>query len=70
VAPVLAIALWGIFAAPKSERRLPRDFRVPFELAVFGLAAVALDAAGAPTTAVVFAAVVVVSAALMTVLRQ
>jgi Protein of unknown function (DUF2568) len=69
VAPAVAVVLWGVFAAPKSERRLPRDVRVAFELSVFGLAVAALFAAGAPVAAVVFATVVVVNAVLMTVFR-
>jgi hypothetical protein len=59
----VAIALWGLFAAPKSERRLPR---ATFELSVFGLAVVALFAAGAPIAAVVLAVLVATSALLLT----
>ena len=70
VAPAVAVLLWGVFAAPKSKRRLRRDVRVPFELSVFGLAVGALFAAGAPVTALVFAALVVVNAVLMTAFRQ
>lgn len=64
-APVVAIALWAIFAAPRSARRLPRAARAPFELAVFALAAIALVAAGSAAAAIVFAALVVVNAALL-----
>jgi hypothetical protein len=70
VTPTVAIVLWGLFAAPKSRRRLPRGARVPFELFVFALAVVALIAAGRPVAAFVFAVVVVVNAALLTVLGQ
>jgi hypothetical protein len=70
VAPAVAVVLWGVFAAPKSERRLPRDARVAFELSVFGFAVVALFAAGSPVSAVVFAAIVVVNVVLMTAFRQ
>jgi hypothetical protein len=69
-APALAIVLWAIFAAPKSGRRLPDAARVPFELAVFALAATALAAAGSVLLAVVFAVFVVVNAALLTRLGQ
>jgi Protein of unknown function (DUF2568) len=65
-APALAIGLWAVFAAPRSERRLPTPVRVPFELGVFGVAAVALFAAGAPVAAVLLAALSLVSAALLT----
>ena len=45
-APLAAILLWGRFAAPRSRQRLPARTRVPFELAIFGLAAVALAGCG------------------------
>lgn len=69
-APAVAIVLWGLFAAPRSSRRLPAATRIPFELAVFALAIVALLVADAPAAAVVLAALVVVNAALLTVLGQ
>jgi hypothetical protein len=65
-APAVAIALWAVFAAPRSERRLATPVRVPFELGVFGLAAVALLAAGAPVAALVLAVLALLSAALLT----
>jgi hypothetical protein len=70
VAPVGTVALWAVFAAPRSERRLPLAARVPFELGVFALAVLALLAAGSPVAAIVYAALVVVNAALMTVFHQ
>jgi hypothetical protein len=69
-APALAIGLWAVFAAPKSSRRLDRAARVPFELGVFGLAAVALLAAGKPAGAVVFAVLAAVNAALLAAFDQ
>jgi hypothetical protein len=45
-APAVAIGLWGLFAAPRSKRRLPTAARVPFELSVFALAIVACSAPG------------------------
>ncbi len=69
-APALVIALWGVFAAPRSERRLQLKARVPFELSVFCLATLALIAAGASVAAAVFAIAVVVNAVLMTILEQ
>jgi hypothetical protein len=60
----------GALAAPNSERRLPAVARLPFELAVFGLAVVALAAAGSTVVAVVFAVLIVLNAALLTVLDQ
>jgi hypothetical protein len=64
-APGVAIALWALFAAPRSERRLPTAARVPFELSVFGLAVVALLAAGAPVAAVVLGMAAIASTALL-----
>jgi hypothetical protein len=64
------IALWAVLAAPKSERRLPLAARVPFELCVFALAAVALVAADRPALAVAFAAVAAVNAALLLAFDQ
>jgi hypothetical protein len=69
-APALAIVLWGLFAAPRSERRLPLPARVVFETAVFVLAVVALLAAGALIAAIVLAVLVAISTALLTRLDQ
>jgi hypothetical protein len=70
VAPAAAVLAWGVFAAPKSERRLARAPRVVFELAFFGLAAAALAAAGSPAAAVSLGVVVIANAALLTVFGQ
>ncbi len=69
-APAIAIGLWAIFAAPKSERRLPLAPRLAFELGVFALAVVALVAAGSPVAAAVFATLAVVNAVLLAALGQ
>ena len=60
-APAIAIVLWGLFAAPRSERRLPRGPRVVFEAAVFAVAVLALLAVGAPILALVMAVLTVAS---------
>jgi cobalamin synthase len=65
-----AVVLWARFAAPRSSRRLPTALRAPFELCVFGLAAVALAAAAGPVAALVFALAVLVNAVLLTVFGQ
>lgn len=68
-APVLMVIVWGRLAAPRSEHRLPLSSRIPLELAVFTLAALALLEYS--TVAVVaFAAVVIINALLLTALRQ
>jgi hypothetical protein len=65
-APAVAIVLWGVFAAPRSERRLPMPARIGFESAVFVLAVVALLVAGALLAGLVLAALVALSTALLT----
>lgn len=70
LAPAVAIAAWAIYAAPKSGRRLSKKSRIPFELMVFALAAVALLVAGATTLAATFAAVAAINAALLTTFDQ
>jgi hypothetical protein len=69
-AAAIAILLWGVFAAPRSTHRLPRAARVPFELAVFALAAAALLEALDPVAAIVFGSLAIVNVALMTILGQ
>lgn len=69
VAPVVAIALWGRLAAPRSERKLPLRPRIAFELAVFTLAALALLRTSWPA-AIAFAGVVVANTLLLTALHQ
>jgi Protein of unknown function (DUF2568) len=68
-APLAAVIVWALFCAPRARRRLPVPTRAPLELAVFGLAG-GLAAAGAVTLAIVFGAVVIVNAVLLTVFRQ
>ncbi len=68
--PAMFIAAWGIWAAPRSRRRLPRETRVPFELGCFALAAVALIAAGATVAGIAFAVVAAVNAVLLAVFDQ
>jgi len=70
VAAASAAVLWGLFAAPRSSRRLPTRARVPFELGVFALATGALLAADWTAVAVAFALVVIVNAALLARLDQ
>lgn len=68
--PVLAIAVWGRWNAPRSAHRLPTARRIGCELTVFAVAAVLLAAAGAPVLAGGFAALVVVNAVLLQTLHQ
>ena len=64
--PAVAIVLWGLFAAPRSERRLPTAARIPFELSIFALAIVALLLGGAPIAAAVLTILVMMSTARLT----
>jgi hypothetical protein len=70
VAPIVAVLLWGRFAAPRSAHRLPLRARAPFELGVFALAALALLASGHAVAAAVFAALVVLNAVGLTAFDQ
>jgi hypothetical protein len=70
LAPAVAVAVWGTFAAPHATRRLRLAARVPLEMTVFGLAVVALVVAGSVPLAVVFAVAAVVNAVLLTIFRQ
>jgi Protein of unknown function (DUF2568) len=70
VAPVAAIAIWSVFAAPRSKRRLPLTARAPLELAVFALAVAALAAAGAALPAIIFGVVAALNAVLLSVFHQ
>lgn len=64
--PALVAVMWGAFAAPKARRRLRLALRAPFELGVFAFAALALWSAESATLALVFAAIALVNALLMT----
>jgi Protein of unknown function (DUF2568) len=67
-APLVAAAVWGVFAAPSSARRLRGGALVAVQSAVFAAAAIALVAAGQPVLAVAFAVVVAVNSVLLHVL--
>ena len=69
-APIAMILVWGLFAAPRSARRLRPQARIPLELGVFGIAAAAGYAAGATVAAVVFAAATTLNVVGLTLLRQ
>jgi Protein of unknown function (DUF2568) len=70
LAPAAMIALWGTFAAPKASRRLSLPARIPFELTILLLAAVALLAAGQKALAAVLDAAIALNALLLTILAQ
>jgi len=68
--PAAAAFAWGIYAAPKSKRRLPLQPRIRFELTFFTAAMPALLAADVPTAAAILSALVILNAALLTVFGQ
>lgn len=63
-APLLMAVFWGIFLAPRAVVRLPTPLIVALKVIVFGVAALALAAAGSPVLAAIFAVVVVINLAL------
>jgi hypothetical protein len=70
LAPLIVALLWARFAAPRSRHRLPRATRIPFELAVFAAAAVALLLSGHALWAAIFAVLVAINAALLSAFDQ
>lgn len=64
-APLVVAVLWGVFAAPQSGRRLNGAALVAVQVGLLLLGAVALIAAGRGGLGVVFAAAVLVNAALL-----
>jgi hypothetical protein len=64
-APLAAAAVWGVWMAPKSARRLPESRRIPLEIVLFGLATAALADAGATTAAIVFGVVAAIDTTLV-----
>ncbi len=68
--PAIAITIWSIFNAPQSKRRLPQTPRTILEVVMFGLAALALVAAGQTTLGIIFMVVVVINQLLLYVWKQ
>jgi hypothetical protein len=69
-APAAAVGVWGVFAAPRSARRLRLAARAPLELAVFGLAVAALAVTGRLVLAVILGVVAAVNAVLLSLFGQ
>ena len=69
-APVLAIAVWGLFGSPKAPWHLEGIWRLILQIVFFGSAAVALFAAGQRVLGVVFALLFVINTTLMYVWAQ
>jgi EamA domain-containing membrane protein RarD len=63
-APAVVAVVWGTYLSPRRRIDLPKPVRFTLELAVFGIAALALLATGQDALAIVLAAAAVVSGAL------
>jgi hypothetical protein len=64
-APVIAIAVWAVFGAPRSTRRLRGAWLLLLRVVFFGAGAVTLYAAGHHTLGLAFAVVAAVNLILM-----
>ena len=69
-APLVAIVVWGLFGSPKATWHLDGLWRLLLQIVFFGLAAVALFAAGQRVLGVVFALLFVLNCTLLYVWRQ
>lgn len=68
--PAIVIVLWGIWAAPKSKRRLKNPARTVFKLGLFFAGALLAYLTGNPQWAIVFAGFVVLNAGLAFLFMQ
>jgi hypothetical protein len=68
--PVIAIAVWGRWNAPRSAHRLPARYRVPLELLIMGGAGVGLVLVGAPVWGIADLALIALNAFGLTVFHQ
>ena len=62
--PLVVVAIWGAFVAPRARRRLRDPARFAVELVIFAAATAALVAVDQVVLAVVYAVVAVATAAL------
>lgn len=67
---IVAIALWGIFAAPNSLYRLEFSMRIIFELFLFSIASFLLYKTGHSTLAVCFGTIALTSEAIAYIFKQ
>lgn len=69
-APLLAAAIWGLFAAPRARVKLPLAGVLVVKALVFACATAALYAAGRDLLATLFAILVVANTTVVTVMRR
>jgi hypothetical protein len=67
--PLLAAGIWGMFLAPKAVRPLSSQVNLLLKAILFGLAVLALAAAGQVALAIIFAALVVINMVLFYALK-
>ena len=67
--PLLAILLWGLFAAPRARFTVPLAAQLAVKVAVFGAAVVGLAATGHPVLAGILAVVLLVNTVAATIWR-
>jgi hypothetical protein len=68
--PVIAIVLWGYFAAPKSNHRLQQPYRMVFASGIFSVAVFTLNITGKTMLAAVFAIMVILNQLLLFIFKQ
>lgn len=68
--PIAVVVVWGTLLAPRARVKLPRPVNFALRLLVFGLAALALGAAGQVLPAWIFAIIVVINYALIAIWKQ
>jgi hypothetical protein len=66
--PVLAIIIWGMFGAPRSDWQLQGIWYILLQIVFFGSAVAALYATGQRTLALLFALIFLVNTALVHIL--
>lgn len=70
VLPLIAVALWGYFAAPKSKHPLQQPYRVLFALAIFGTSVFLLILAGKTMLAAIFASLIILNQLSLFIFKQ
>jgi hypothetical protein len=68
--PLIGVAVWGIFAAPRSKRRLKGLALLAFKIGFFALAVLALIVAGSTMAALILAVVAAINLALAQLWKQ
>jgi len=68
--PLLAIVVWAVFGAPRSQRRLPNPWLMLLRAVFFGSGVVALFATNQFGLAIIFALLVILNLILITVWQQ